>query len=358
ELHHEIHDAISRGLTDARAAGHEALEARLLVAEALFVWRIEVAAPPQVAALDLTDRALAIGARLGRPGIVSAANDARSALLTALHRYREAAETDERRFAMLDRLSSREEQMDACAGSARSRQNLGDYAGSVAAVQRAESLAAGDDPRWLILPARTMIESYFLWDRWDDAMAAYRRYLPVFRSGELGRRTTLFGLASGVAAGVHLLRGEREAADRLEQRLTGRSEGFNLIAAQALLGCGEPELALDRARDLRGPRLRIWAIRAEAYAMLAAWDELDGVLARVSEIPAAGDLPRVAAQIDRARGIAGDDIALHRAIEEFGRLGCRFEQARCLELAGRFDKARRAYEELGAQPSLVRARAR
>ncbi|HVG89740.1 MAG: adenylate/guanylate cyclase domain-containing protein [Gaiellales bacterium] len=358
ELHHEIHDAISRGLTDARAAGHEALEARLLVAEALFVWRIEVAEPPQVAALDLTDRALAIGARLGRPGIVSAANDARSALLTALHRYREAAETDERRFAMLDRLSSREEQMDACAGSARSRQNLGDYAGSVAAVQRAESLAAGDDPRWLILPARTMIESYFLWDRWDDAVAAYRRYLPVFRSGELGRRTTLFGLASGVAAGVHLLRGEREAADRLEQRLTGRSEGFNLIAAQALLGCGEPELALDRARDLRGPRLRIWAIRAEAYAMLAAWDELDGVLARVSEIPAAGDLPRVMAQIDRARGIAGDDIALHRAIEEFGRLGCRFEQARCLELAGRFDKARRAYEELGAQPSLVRARAR
>jgi len=140
--------------------------------------------------------------------------------------------------------------------------------------------------------------------------------------------------------------------------LSPRSEVDRTRAAQALLGCGEPELALDRARDLRGPRLRIWAIRAEAYAMLAAWDELDGVLARVSEIPAAGDLPRVTAQIDRARGIAGDDIALHRAIEEFGRLGCRFEQARCLELAGRFDKARRAYEELGAQPSLVRARAR
>jgi class 3 adenylate cyclase len=358
ELYAELRETLSRGLFDARSVGDEALEARLLIAEALFVWRVEVAEPPQAAALRLTDRALGIGEKLGRPGIVSAALDARSALLAALHRYRESVECDEQRYAMLDRLSSREEQMDVCASAARARLGLGDYAGAVAAVQRAEVLAAGDDPRWLILPARTMIEAYFMWDRWDEAMEAYRRYLPVFRAGELGRRSTMFGTASGVAAGVHLLRGERDAADRLEARLSGRMDGFNLIVAQALLGCGEPELALDRLRDLRAPKLRILAVRAEGQAMLAAWDDLDATLAEVAEIPTAGDLPRVCAQLDRARGIAGDEIALHRAIDEFGRLGCRFEQARCLELAGRVDKARRAYEELGAQPALVRARAR
>src|SRR5439155_21155927 len=156
--------------------------------------------------------------------------------------------------------------------------------------------------------------TYFLWDRWDEAVAAYDRFLPVFRIGEFGRRSGVLGLATGVVAGVHLLRGEREAAERLEERVADRREAFDLLTAQALLGAGEPGLALDRVRSLRGPRLRVWAIRAEAYAMLAAWDELDQELRRIGAVPTAAELPRVMAQVDRARGIAGDESALVCAI--------------------------------------------
>jgi hypothetical protein len=96
------------------------------------------------------------------------------------------------------------------------------------------------------------------------------------------------------------------------------------------------------------------AVRAEALAMLERWDELDHVLAQAAALPAVAECPRSAAQVDRARGIAGDEIALQRAAAAFERLGCAFEHARCLELQGHEGRARRAYERLGAVPSLER----
>jgi hypothetical protein len=87
--------------------------------------------------------------------------------------------------------------------------------------------------------------------------------------------------------------------------------------------------------------------------MLGRWDELDAALARVEAAPGVAELPRVMAQLDRVRGIAGDEVALRRATDEFGRLGCHFERARCLELAGDLNGARRVYERLGAIPALT-----
>jgi hypothetical protein len=66
------------------------------------------------------------------------------------------------------------------------------------------------------------------------------------------------------------------------------------------------------------------------------------------------ELPRVVAQIDRARGIAGDELALGRAEAAYRQLGCTFEHARCLELLGRVPEARAVYELLGAEPALGR----
>jgi class 3 adenylate cyclase/tetratricopeptide (TPR) repeat protein len=353
-----IEQEVALGLEDAREAGDEAMEARLLTASALFTWRVETAEEPQERALALADRALEIGERLERPGTTSAARDARTVLLHALNRYDEALENDEARFALLDRIRWREEQMDVCASTARTRQVLGDYAGAVAAVRRAEQLAHRDDPRWLSLPARSLIETYFLMDRWDDALDSYGRFLDVFRRAESGRRQLLGGgVASGAVAGIHVLRGEHEAADRIEQRIgEDIRHGFNLTFAHALLGAGEPSLALDRIAGLKGPRWRIWAIEAEANALLERWDELDEVLGRLRDVPQLERLPRVAAQLDRARAIAGDEFALRRATEMFRSLGCRFEHARCLEIAGQGEQARRVYEELGAEPALCRVR--
>jgi len=72
-------------------------------------------------------------------------------------------------------------------------------------------------------------------------------------------------------------------------------------------------------------------------------------------MPGVAQLPRVSAQVDRARGIAGDEVALGRAAEAFARLGCEFEHARCLELAGDGDAARAVYARMGAVPAMERA---
>ena len=154
-------------------------------------------------------------------------------------------------------------------------------------------------------------------------------------------------------------------------RAPSGSEGWHTVAvSHALVGVGDPAAALDRMPKLRSgagamddanltPGHHVGApaqlaVRAEALAMLERWDELDQVLAQAAALPAVAECPRSAAQVDRARGIAGDQIALQRAAAAFERLGCAFEHARCLELQGHEGRARRAYERLGAVPSLER----
>jgi tetratricopeptide (TPR) repeat protein len=349
-----IEAEIDDGLRNALSAGTEILQARLLVARALLVWRFENEYQPQFEALALADEALAIAERLEKPLVISAALDARSTLLSALLRFREAAEADERRMTLIRRIPSREEQMDICAATARTRTLLGDYAGAVAAADLADELVAGGDQRWVAWPARTRIEAYYYWDRWDDAMEAHERFLEVFRRGQRHRYVNVPGLVGAVAAAIHLLRGQREQADIIEQRVGRVPPQFELIVAHALLGSGDPELAIERASRVPFSRVWVQAITAEAQATLRRWDDLDATLARLDAMQGIDQLPRALAQIDRARGIAGDELALARAEREFERLGCRFEQARCQELMGRGDEARRVYELLGAEPALHR----
>jgi tetratricopeptide (TPR) repeat protein len=325
------------------------------VASALLVWRFETELEPQQAALSIAEEALGLAERLGNPLVISASLDARSALLHALRRYREAAVADERRLSLLKSISSREEQMDVCAAVARTRTALGDYQGAVAAADLADELVAGGDQRWVAFPARTRIEAYFYWDRWDQALAAHDRFLEVFRSGQRHRRINVPGLVGGVGVAIHLLRGDRESADTIERRLGTNAPGhFDLIVSHALLGCGEPEQALDRLGNVPLSRVWVLAIQAEAQAALGRWDDFDATLAALDSMHGVEELPRVVAQIDRARGIAGDELALGRAEARFRDLGCTFEHARCLELMGRVPEARAAYELLGAEPALRR----
>src|SRR5205823_8433829 len=154
---------------------------------------------------------------------------------------------------------------------------------------------------------------------------------------------------------IHLLRGDRELAERMEQR-AGAADGWHTIAvSHALLGCGEPAMALERLpgrHGKHGSRLARLAVSIEATAMREQWDALDQLLAEAAGMPGFEQSPRLRAQIDRARGIAGDEIALQRAADAFDRLGCGFEHARCLELQGHRGRAHRVYEAMGAQPAL------
>jgi tetratricopeptide (TPR) repeat protein len=348
---------IETGLAEARAAGSVLTEARLLIAKALLVYRVETTVPPQEAALSVAERALELAEGLGRPAIVSAALDARSVLLQSVGRYAQALEMDERRLALVRSLPSREEQMDICSSVARTRTARGDFAGAVAAADLGDELGAGSDHRWLAWPARSKVDALFWWDKWDEAIKTYERFLGVLRGTDTdGRRARQSrpGRMLGVVAAIHTLRGETEAADRLERRLPGSNPHFDLVLAHALLGAGEPELALERSTGL--PFLRPWAraIRAESLAVLGRWDDFDAALEDLAALPGVDELPRVSAQVERARGIAGDEVALARATEAFARLGCDFEHARCLEIAGDGEAAREIYTRMGAAPAMER----
>ena len=217
--------------------------------------------PPQEAALSVADRALDLAEGLGRPAIVSAALDARSVLLQSVGRYAEALEMDERRLALVRSLPSREEQMDICSSVARTRTARGDFAGAIAAADLGDELGAGSD-RWRAWPARSKVDALFWWDKWDAAMTAYERFIEDLRGSDRdGRRARQSrpGRMLGVVAAIHTLRGETEAADRLERRLPASNPHFDLVYAHALLGAGEAELALER---VDGPALPAAAGRA------------------------------------------------------------------------------------------------
>ena len=248
--------------------------------------------------------------------------------------------------------------MDICSSVARTRTACGDYAGAIAAADLGDELGAGSDHRWRAWPARSKVDALFWWDKWDAAMESYERFVEDLRGTDRdGRRARQSrpGRMLGVVAAIHTLRGETEAADRLERRLPVSNPHFDLVYAHAHLGAGEPELALERSTGL--PFLRPWAraIRAESLAMLSRWDEFDEALRDLADLPGVDELPRVSAQVDRARGVAGDEDALARATAAFARLGCEFEHARCLEIAGDCEAARAVYERMGAAPALERA---
>ncbi len=350
-----VAETIARALREARSAGDDAVEGRLLVASALSHWRYDSTDSALLeAGLRSGEEALAIGERMGRPALRSAAMDAIGGMLVSLGRYREARELADRRLELAVAGGRREERMDASSQAAQTRIAVGDYAAAVVAGELGLTPGAEQDAHWQARPVLDVAEALFYWDRWDDALRAYERYIALYRRGG-GRGGKTTGRASGVAAAVHLLRGDQERADELEQRLGGEPmAAFQQMVAQALLGRGEPELALDRVRHLHHVGPKALAARAEALALLGRWDELDATLERVTGLPGVEEMPRVMAQLDRVRGIVGDQRALERATALFAQLGCRFEHARCLELAGDVAAARAEYQRLGAIPALTR----
>ncbi len=350
-----VDEQVSRGLEEARAAGDLVLEVRFLIASALTAWRFAVSQPEALrSALASADTALGLAEQLGQPALESAALDTRGVMLIALGRPLEARRAADRRLAVVTPLSRREEQMDAASMATSTRAMVGDYAGALEAADWAEQIAAGGDQGWLAWPLLHRAEALFMWDRWDESLVAYERFLAVYRATGIRRPGKTPARAVAVAVAVHLLRGDDELAELVEQRAGGMTiESQRVVVAHALLGRGDPELALERLHACSDGPVRT-GVLAETLAVLERWDELDDVLRGVDDVPGLREMPRVVAQIDRARGVAGDEIALKRAADSFEQLGCAFEHARCLELQGHLGRARRAYERLGAAPALAR----
>ena len=201
---------------------------------------------------------------------------------------------DERRLALVRSLPSREEQMDICSSVARTRTARGDFAGAVAAADLGDELGAGERPPLAGLARAEQGRRALLVGqvgRGDPDVRGLPR-----RSARRGhRRPSRPPVAPGPDAGrgrrhPHAA-GETEAADRLERRLPGSNPHFDLVLAQALLGAGEAELALERSTGL--PFLRPWAraIRAESLAMLGRWDDFDAALDDIAALPGVAELP-------------------------------------------------------------------
>jgi tetratricopeptide (TPR) repeat protein len=355
EARPQVERELELGLADARAAGDRRREARFLIARALLMWRTPEPAQDLEAGLRDARAAHEIGTELDSPPICSAARDAEGMVLLAMGRFAEHRASAEDRFSLVPRLASREEQIDACSMLAEARIRTGDFRGALEAADTARGQVRGDVQHWLAWPLLARCSAFFWWDRWDDVLEAYQEFLSVYRSSGPSRRSTPPSRATGMAVAVHLLRGERAQAELLEQRADIPPDGWRTLAVgHALVGCGEPELALERLPTKHTERLAVVGVSAEACAMLGRWDELDELLAEAVAAPGLGEVPRVAAQIDRARGIAGDELALERAARAFQELGCGFEHARCLELQGHVDRARRVYDRLRAEPALER----
>ena len=350
---------IETGLVEAREAGSVLTEARLLIAKALLVYRVETTVPPQEEALLVADRALELTEGLGRPAIVSAALDARSVLLQSVGRYAEALEMDERRLELVRSLPSREEQMDVCSSAARTRTARGRFRrgrrrrrpGRRARRGQRQPLggvAGAEQGRRAVLVGQV--------GRGDqDVRAVHRRPArhrhrrpprpPVAARPDARRRGGDPHAAGGDRGG----RPARAAAAGIEPALRPRARPC---------ACSAPASRSWRSSARRacrscGPWAR--AIRAESLAVLGRWDDFDAALDDLAALPGVDELPRVTAQVDRARGIAGDEDALARATEAFARLGCEFEHARCLEIGGEGEAARAVYARMGAAPAVERA---
>src|SRR6185503_2808011 len=104
---------------------------------------------------------------------------------------------------------------------------------------------------------RSRVDALFWWDKWDEAMSAYKTFIGELRGTDTdGRRARQSrpGRMLGVVAAIHMLRGETEEADRLERRLPASNPHFDLVYAHAMLGAGDPELALHRSTARAGSR--------------------------------------------------------------------------------------------------------
>ena len=264
---------------------------------------------------------------------------------------REALEMDERRLELVRSLpAGARSRWTSARQAAQTRTARGDFAGAVAAAELGDELGAGSDNRWAAWPARSKVDALFWWDKWDEAIRTYERFVGVLRGTDSdGRRAR----QSTAGPDARRRRGDPHAARRDRGGRPARAAAAGIepalrpaMLAHALLGArrgGAGARALDRpavpaavgARDqgrVAGPARPLGRLRRGARR--------HGTRSRASTSCRASS-PRSTARA----GIAGDEDALARATEAFARLGLR---VRARPLPG--DRGRRRGGEGGVRP--------
>ncbi len=311
------------------------------------------------------ERAVALARASGDPLAESAALDRLTTLHLARGAARSALATAVRRIELLEPLPPDAdlgfEMADAVVMSTESALAAGELRSARRFAQRSRAL-----PMHHEIPhvggARFLLVTALAGD-WADTLAAAE----LFREGwERASRPRLGTLRRSVAAVimVHRLRGDEPAAAQWQDvfaavsnpddRRQGDLRCRQVLDAMLHLHRGEHTEAVEAVRD-DVAHFHTWsegawvqwygAVQAEAY-VLAGLPDAAAHVSRMRELVA--DNVIAAAIVDRAAAVlAGDTSAVLVTAQRFARAGCRYQQARSLQLADD-PGASAAMAELGA----------
>jgi predicted ATPase/DNA-binding CsgD family transcriptional regulator len=347
------------------AAGSPRAETAVLVAE---IFASEATDPDTIAAAE---RATATARELGDTLLLSGALDACTASHLALGDLPAALADVEERLEILSLLrptaSSGLEISDAYAMASEVLLTAGDFAGARRHADTLALLPFHSEEGHLATSRRMKVDA--MAGDIDRVLADAER----FRLGwaRAGRPVTpnLAGGAYAVAM-VHGLRGDDEAReewrritvdlgsdpDRLSGCITGWAPSFDAIVA---LHRGDPAAALERLvlhpdelRTWYGGEWRPWYAALWFEAAVLAGDPDASERLAVAE-PMVAPNPTTAALVERAAALAaGDGDRLPALAAMLGAMGCRYQAARTLVLAGgtHASRGRAAMADLGAAP--------
>ena len=336
---------------------------------------------PMQLRIDSVRQALELSEGLDQPDLQIFAIRTLSELYEVAGSYLLSIETARRQLALLDRVESASERALSLFAVGMGLADLvGEYDEAIELCRQSYELAKGLSSHERMHGLYGQINPLYHRGRWDEVLSLLEEHVEYFR---LEADVSCFGVRGGVMFGALTLarRGRVERSMELEAMVPRldralRGEGLRALLASAT---GDHEGARTLAADVLARAEATWRAPESALAMLEAlaalkrWEELTEHVAHVRNF--AGALVTLAPTCDRAEGLiraaAGDlDAAadsLGRSVEEFDRLGERYEAARTKEaLAGviRSERARdllaealRQYEHLGARPDADRVRA-
>ena len=336
---------------------------------------------PMQLRIDSVRQALELSEGLDQPDLQIFAIRTLSELYEVAGSYMLSIETARRQLALLDRVESASERALSLFAVGMGLADLvGEYDEAIELCRQSYELAKGLSSHERMHGLYGQINPLYHRGRWDEVLSLLEEHVEYFR---LEADVSCFGVRGGVMFGALTLarRGRVERSMELEAMVPRldralRGEGLRALLASAT---GDHEGARTLAADVLARAEATWRAPESALAMLEAlaalkrWEELAEHVAHVRNF--AGALVTLAPTCDRAEGLvraaAGDlDAAadsLGRSVEEFDRIGERYEAARTKEaLAGviRSERARdllaealRQYEHLGARPDAERVRA-
>ncbi len=334
----------------------------------------------ETSGLEASDAAI----RLGAYDLASAALDAAAAAALSQGWYGRALRIEERRIPLGPSLGDPLELGDMYAMLGWCSAETGNWRDMVRLSREGiEAIGNRADNASVHLLA-WLTEGTFRLGSWDESLSTFETLRSLLDDQK--DDPPYFALpAYGIAALIHILRGERSAAQHLTDlfagldRITQTTRRIWSYSCRVLVARGEFEKVQRQLAD----RPRGWKLQAapalesacELVIALKSWDDAAATVEEARRMAVAGELHGVALFADRLEGAAalasGDERRgrelLARTRDGFAERGARWEAARtdliAAELGGvlesmreRLDEAEAVFEELGSVEELRRTR--